>query len=309
MLKAGLFNGGAQVSSASSAKLDLNHKTFNNSTHPLVAWYDFTDVATIDRDQVGTAIGASGHPIGRIRNKSNPQPGATYKIGIHLNQTTSGSKPAWTSDGTIAGSYAKFDGTDDHLEANDGVGNVDTNKLTDTKLNANNMTVFWVCKPDVATLSSNETVFVIVDGGKDIVSAYVENTDNQWNANASDAAARSNTIIDTGVASTTATQTWLLELNCDVSGGTSDMFKNGLVVGEKDGNGDAMELDLTVNHAAVQFIIGCSVPTSDSGAQKEKFWDGGISEVIIFDGLLSADTRANVVNYLLTKYNIPVLTS
>ena len=306
MLKSVLLKGGLKELSANSSQLDLNFKTFNNSSHPLVAWYDFTDVTTLDRDQSGTAVTTSGQAVGRIRNKANPQPGAIYKIGTHLDQTTSGSRPVWTSDGTLAGSYGTFDGSDDFLVADRDTGNVDTNKLSATILNGAAMTTFWVAKADIALLAAGESIFGIMDANQSYVVAQVRSSDDTWIWNTCDNNARTNTLLESVVDSTTVNQVWTVILKGDIGAGTSSMFKNGIKTGISDGDGDDYDYNLSAPSVDNCIMIGAT-PAPSAAATAGSFWDGNISEVIVFDGLLNLATYTQIVNYLTKKYNITIL--
>ena len=304
MLKSNVFlKGRAKQATANASQLDLNFRTFNSSSHPLVAWYDFTDIPTMYKDQSGTRVTASGQSIGRIKNKANPQPGAAYKLGTHLDQTTAGSKPVWTSDGTIAGSYGTFDGTDDFLVADRDTGNVDTNKLSDTILNGSALTAFWVAKADIALLGASECVFGVMDEEQSFLIAYVADNDDTWKWNTCDNVARTNTLLESVVDSTTVNQAWMVALKGDIGGGTSVMHKNGVKTGITDGDGDNYDFDLTANDADNCIMIG-AVPTANAAAGAGTFWDGNISEVIIFDGLLAAEVYIAIVDYLTRKYGI-----
>jgi hypothetical protein len=303
MLKSTLFKGGSKELSASSSQLDLNHKTFNNSSNPLVVWYDFTDVTTMDRDQSGTAITASGHPIGRIRNKANPQPGATYKIATHLDQVISGSKPTWTSNGTIAGSYGQFDGSDDFLVADKDTGNVDTNKLSDTTLNGSALTAFWVAKADFATVSVSESVFSIMDAVQSYVLAGVRSSDDEWIWNTLDNVARTNTVIDSGVDPNTALQAWMVKLKGGIGGNASQMYTNGIKTGLSNGDGDDYDYTLSADDADNCIMIGATA-APNATPTTNTYWDGNISEIIVFDGGLAPNQYVHIMNYLTKKYNI-----
>ena len=51
MLKSNVFlKGRAKQATANASQLDLNFRTFNSSSHPLVAWYDFTDIPTMYKE-------------------------------------------------------------------------------------------------------------------------------------------------------------------------------------------------------------------------------------------------------------------
>jgi hypothetical protein len=303
MLKSNLLHKGIKNMSIKSSNLDLNHKTFNNSTHPLVAWYDFTDVTTLDRDQSGTPVSANGHPIGRIRNKANPSNGASYKLGTHLDQTSSGSKPAWTSDNTIAGSYGQFDGADDFLLADQGTGAVSAGKLSDTILSGDAFTAFFVAAPDNAALAASEGVFGWMDQAQSYAWAQVNASDDEFRFLVNDNVSRVTATMDSGIDSNTLVQVWMVIANCGTSGSTSIMYKNGIKTGVSNQAGNDYDYDFSANDADVSFIIGGNTKSA-AAVFPGSYWDGKIHEVIIFDGILPQRVYTQIANYLTIKYNI-----
>ena len=114
------------------------------SVKNLVSWFDFSDKSSMYTDAGTTNITTPGQTVYRIDNKAyTNQKNNTIAIGKYVEQSAAANRPSWLAKGC-----ANFDGSNDFLLATNVIGNVATNKLSDTTLNGIDMTIFFVAQAD-----------------------------------------------------------------------------------------------------------------------------------------------------------------
>ena len=139
-------------SSNTSSSTKFRKKKFSSVKSGPVVWIDFTDRRTVYSDSSGT-LANTGDTIEFVDNKAFEKRfgrSSTLCVGSGLKQTTSSMKPAFVT-GVYGLTAARFDGSNDQLIGTKSNAPVSTNKLSDTRLDGQDMTVFWVAKNDSAT--------------------------------------------------------------------------------------------------------------------------------------------------------------
>jgi hypothetical protein len=123
----------------------------------LVGWWDFTDLNNMFTDAGSTKVSANDDKIYRINNKAYSLIATPNNaLGIYLENGTEAKRPLYKTAGTGG---ALFDGSNDFLSAKPSVGNVDVNTLSNTTLNGQNITVFYVVELPGTTVSGDEYLF------------------------------------------------------------------------------------------------------------------------------------------------------
>ena len=116
---------------------------------------------------------------------------------------------------------------------------------------------------------------------------------------------RQDYVLNSGRDNTTQLRQWFA-LSDTASGGTCRLLGNGFSFGTTVANEGPYTYEVSADDADCGMMIGSRtgagmVPSVNS------FWDGNISEVIVYNGKLSDAQQATVVNYLLNKYNLNIL--
>jgi hypothetical protein len=283
----------------------LHHSIVSDSFSPeqissLVGWWDFTDLSNMFTDAGTTNVTANDDKIYRVNNKAYSL--ITQRdnaLGQYLQQTTEGSRPKF--DSSISG--ATFDGTDDYLTALRGgdppdAGGISTNRVTDTVLNGQMFTAFYVVKLPGTSVSSDEYLFhVNDDSAQDRMSIYIKNaTDDRWQFHLQNNTTRTNSIINSGIDLTTNKEIWTVDLDGASSG---SLYRNGdTSAGVTNGDTDNHNINLNDEANAVNVTLG------RQGTASLAYLDGIICEVIIYDSALADVDLALVESYLKNKHGI-----
>ena len=267
----------------------------------LVGWWDFTDISTLWRDESGSAVESDGQSIARIDNKAYTLQGNTATaIGTFLQSSLvdSTKNPLYKTNGQNGYSYGQFDGSNDYLLASQIVGNVATDRLSNSTLNGALMTVFFVVKSDVTSVTGDMHLFQIQGADtSDNFQLYIDNNSStdRWEWDTQDNTGRTHTLMNCGQNITNVAEYWTVELD---STSSSSFYRNGDTSdGITNGSADNFNIDLSVDDTTVGMILGSK--TSSAG-----FFDGNIHEIIIYDAALSDDQISQVEGYLSDKYGL-----
>ena len=107
------------------------------------------------------------------------------------------------------------------------------------------------------------------------------------------------------VSSSTQIQAWM---HVATSGNACKLHKNGLVTGIGNGSSLTYTYNLDDDDADCSIAIGAKV-NAGSTIVSGSHWAGRIYEVIIFDGtIVNSSLQAVIINYLLKKYRLTILT-
>ena len=268
-----------------------------------VGWWDFTDDRYIYSGDGSVKIG-DGVKIRRILNKAKELgTSGTVPLGHYLDMDSAGSQPTWTAGGYNGHHYADFDGVNDFLVANQDIGNVETDVLSNTVIDHDAFTMFAVFAPDDATISgtssaSDQTIFRINNNVDSSIDLRIDNATTEYvTASHANGSSRNNTNVSSGVSNTAATQWWTFISNGDNTTTTSDFYKNGdTSVGVGNGTGVDGDMSLNSDHTTNMILIGASNTTPATE------FDGKIYEIIFFDALLNAHEIARMETYIKSKY-------
>ena len=294
-----------------SKEFDPNGPRYNVYLHHLVGWWDFTDLDTMYTDAGTTKVSAASDQIYRINNKANPAlADASFtdakKLGLYLEQTSSANRPtlrAVTASPVSRG--AVFNGTSQCMVATKTIGNANgSNSLADLELNLSKLTMFAVFAPDNTSLIATQNIFTFQDGAQRIGELYLRHTDDEVIWNSKDNVSRTNTYLDSNVDITDVPQVWTIQLNCDVGGSSSYIYKQGFKIGVA-GAGDNYVMDMSQNDTDIGISIGSFVTANMA---PNLHYDGTIFEILIYNGTLSDTATLEVQQYLLDKYDLPILT-
>lgn len=306
----GVFNKHRINVTSGITAIDPNNERYNSTACPLVAWYDFSDLSTMYTDAGTTSISANGDSIYRIVNKARPNVPTTLtknSLGSFLEQSTSGSRPQISITGARPQEIlARFDGLDDFLECTRAIGNQASGSLSLSVLNMSALTMFAVFGPDTADPSGNESIFGFMDAAESYGALSITNAGtgliNKVAFKAIDNVARTDAHCNSGITNTTGRQGWYVKLNCDNDETTSKIHKDGVKAGATNQPGEDHALNMGTDNGNVAFTIGCVPQPSARG----EFFDGGIHEVLIYQGLLTDNRAAEIVAYLTNKYNLTI---
>tara|TARA_R110002020_G_scaffold71554_2_gene184780 strand:- start:55 stop:996 length:942 start_codon:yes stop_codon:yes gene_type:complete len=312
LLKNSLFIKKKKSIAAKTKYVEFNSRTISTATVPLVAWYDFSDISTLYQDQAGnTPVTAALQPIGKINNKAKAAGVSSKRLGTALHATDNDHRPKFQKGSLPRQQAAKFDGVDDFLICNTTTGNANgSNSLSSTTLNTSALTMYFVVLSDNATITSNETVFSFMNSNESSFKFLIDHATDHWAVIAGDAAARTNTVINSGVdveTGTSSPELWCVRYKGGVGSGTSLLLKNGVKKGIANGSGDDLDFDMSTNDAAVQVSVGCKL--SASGGSALENYDGQVYEILVFDGQVSEKVHLEVIGSLIKKYDITILTS
>jgi hypothetical protein len=261
----------------------------------LVGWWDFTDTDTMFTDGGTTKVSSNDDKIYRINNKAYAKMHTpSNALGVYLEQGTEASRPLYKTAGTGG---ALFDGSNDHIKATNGIGNVATNTLSNTTLNGRELTIFYVAELPGTSVSGDEYLFHTTTSGiSDRMSIYVKNdTNDRWQFHLQNNTARTNSIINSGIDITTNKELWTVDLDGASSGSlyrdgdTSDGVTNGAT--------DDYDIDLSPNDADVKVVLGAKDGSSN-------FLNSLVYEVVVFDAALSDADIALMENFLKDKHSI-----
>jgi len=262
----------------------------------LVGWWDFTDTDTMFTDGGTTKVNANDDKIYRINNKAYSLIGTPANaLGVYLEQGTEASRPLYKTAGTGG---ALLDGSNDDMKATNGIGNVATNTLSNTTLNGQNTTVFYVVELPGTTVSADEYLFHTTTANtSDRFSIYVDDNSStdRWQSHWQNNSARTNKILNSGQNITTNKELFtfkatdqpkvFLYRNGDPSDGAASV------------DADNHDIDLSINDADVKVMLGSFNGTSN-------FLNSLVYEVVVFDATLSDADTILMENFLKDKHSI-----
>lgn len=289
---------------------DPNDAYYNNSNHPLIAWWDATDNRYMYSDAGSTLITTTNTKCYRIMNKAVPSGGLTTRLGTYVQQTTEADRPTWKTSGSRPGSgtYLEFTGSHFMTATNvSGIAN-GAGSLTSSTINMSNITMFFVFAPTAATVNDDKGIFSIFDANDSKYMFQVEESDDQIHSIVGDGIARTTTTIDSGINNDTNLQMWYINLKGDVGSGTSLFHKNGLYAGVTNGSGDNLAFDLVTNDSNNQINLGALANTGQNittdSEMRMKFY-----EAFIFNGSMTNTVAAGIMQALAEKYDISYINS
>ena len=285
-------------SSNTSNATKFRKKKFSSVKEGPILWIDFTDSRTVYVDDSATKI-TPGQTIQVVDNKAFDKrfgKSSTLCIGSSLKQGDASKRPSFQAVGGQNGhTYARFDGNNDTLDATKSVGNVATNKLSDSRLDGQNMTVFWVAKNDSAT-PGRETLLQIA--GHDVSDATNDpitigtGSDNYYifMGDASDKSG--DTDVLSGRQATTNVEIWTFKF---AGSSSAYMYANG---DTSDGVTNVTTKDHVYSLDANN--EGCEIKL---GSQS---WNGDVYEVLIYPIALPDKEIKEIERRLKQKYNLLV---
>jgi len=281
-------------SSNTSSSTKFRKKKFSSVKSGPVVWIDFTDRRTVYSDDSGT-LANTGDTIQFVDNKAFDKRfgrSSTVCIGSGLKQQTSSRRPAFVT-GVYGLTAARFDGANDQLLGDKAVAAVATNRLSTSRLDGQDITVFWVAKND-STTPGQENVLVfgshdVTDGSSDPIQIGVQNNDYRiFMGDASDKSGDVN--MNTNRQATTNVELWTVKFAGSsnaymyANGDTSDGITNGTT---KDHG-----YPLDVNNLDCSINIGAGT------------WDGDIYELLVYNTALPDKEIKEIERKLKQKYKI-----
>tara|TARA_R100001082_G_scaffold88965_2_gene55424 strand:+ start:1921 stop:2790 length:870 start_codon:yes stop_codon:yes gene_type:complete len=264
----------------------------------LVTWYDFTDLSTMYTDAGSTNVTSNLDKIYRIENKAYPLVGSTA-IGVFTQMQTEADRPTYNASANGASFTAN-----QHLLSNKALGNVDTNKLSDTTLNGGAMNVFIVADCASTSVSADGTLFHLSgDDANDRMTIYIDDnsTTDRWQWHSQNNSLRDNIYLNSGQNITTNKELW----TASIKAAAPNLYRNGdssdggtTVTGDESTLDTNLNVDLSANDTDVHFHIGAKGPTAGL------YFGGVICEIIIYDQAHADADRKKVEDYLISKHGI-----
>ena len=261
----------------------------------LVGWWDFSDPKYIYSDAGATKV-THGDGIQQVNNKAfHLQSNRQTALGTHFYQATSGNRPLWNSQG-----YAYFDGSDDYLVCNNVTGNVATDKLSDTTLNATGMTIFYVINSldGGSGVSSDQVLFhaQTTDNAAHRFSVVIDDdsTNDQWGYVIQDNAAR--TILEnrSGRSIKDGMESWTIHLD---STSASSIYADGQpALGIVNGTSSNTDYDFSENENNIGIFIGGKASNDSANIH--------VYQVLIYDRALDTKEIQLVNRYLNSRNQI-----
>ena len=286
-------------SSNTSSSTKFRKKKFTSVKSNLVLWIDFTDRRTVYSDSSGTLIN-NNQGIEMVENKAYNERfnrKSNLSLGTQFIMTGSSNKPGWKSPEVAGGlGYANFDGSTDRLTATKSAGNVDTNILSNTRINTNACTVFWVIKQTSAT--PGERYFLNWwasdgGGGADPV-AFGTNVPNKTSVWMSDASDKAGAVTLVGAQPTTNIELWTAKL---AGTGASYLYRDGDTSdGTTTGNSKSHEYNFSTNSSDNAIHIGYG-----GGGQ---YFNGRVYEILVYSEALPDKEIKEIERRLKQKYNL-----
>tara|TARA_R100001594_G_scaffold150353_2_gene211153 strand:- start:95 stop:991 length:897 start_codon:yes stop_codon:yes gene_type:complete len=290
-------------SSASSATKFSKFKP-NRVGAQLLGWWDFSDIQTTFQTVDGDAATADPHKVGQVLNKAYDNKwGRAGNSALGAFATESGNdRPLIATDTTSRLNYLSFDGIRQELFVVPGTGGggVDADQLShSSSITLNAFSLFIVFNPANATVSADQTLFMMISDNSSEISFRIDNsTQDTIMATVANGVSRVSTNVASGVNNQTGKQLWTWESNCDNTGNTSKIYKNNdTAVGATNQAGNAGVISMSVSNGDDRVGIGS---TGSSSAE----FEGNIYEVLFYNGLMSARDSRAINRYLLKKHFI-----
>jgi len=283
-------------SSNTSSSTKFRKKKYSSIKEGPVLWIDFTDLRTVYSDTSGTKANPNIDTIAVVDNKAfNDRFGrsSTLCTGTSLRQSDASKQPALISGGQNGHVFARFDGANDTLFANKSSGNVATNKLSDSRLNGQAITIFWVAKNDSATPGQEHLLQIqghdISDNTDDPMTIGVKaNNYHIFMGNASDKTGDVNQ--SSSRQATTNVELWTIRC---AGSSSAYMYANGDTSdGITNGNTKDQDYALDANNTGCEILLG-------GGS-----WDGDIYEILMYSIALPDKEIKEIERRLKQKYNI-----
>tara|TARA_R100000773_G_scaffold15423_1_gene14021 strand:+ start:376 stop:1257 length:882 start_codon:yes stop_codon:yes gene_type:complete len=266
----------------------------------LMAWFDFTDITTVFKDDGsgGFATPSHGENISKVTNKAATF-ASSFRINDFVTQTISSKQPTISFSRVNGLNAMNFTAGGDYLESNKSTGNVATNQMSLAQLDADKFTAFVVYKkdgPQISGSSANDDEFVfgfqdplrksagwVCDAGDDHIKYH-------FTYNSSD-----NTVIDSNTAWPSSNfEYWSLRSDSEPR---QRIYKNGIVKATTTTDFSFQDKILTANSSFIEFTIA-----SGFGHGTGRQFTGEIAEIIMYTQVLTDEQFNNVNNYLSSKY-------
>jgi hypothetical protein len=282
---------------ASSTAPKFRKKSMSKIKGGPVLWIDFTDGRTVYSDGSQTVANDS-ESIQVVENKAFDTRfgrGSGLSLGASLQQSVANRKPTFRTNGQNGKSYALFNGLLTRLEATTTVGNIATDVLSGSRLEGDNLTVFFVVKNLSATPGAEGVLTIQAHdgavGGDPIIIGTQSN--HTYRAFIGDQSDKSGTVLlESGTQATTNTELWTVIMTTD---GASSFYTNGdPSVGTTSGASKDHTYDLRLNSTNSLIYLG-----QGSGG-----WNGHIYEVLVFDSALPDKEIKETERQLKQKYNL-----
>ena len=278
-----------------SSSTKFRKKKFTSVKNGPLFWIDFTDKRTVYK--TASLVQASpGDGIWVVDNKAYDKrfgKAGNSAIGTSLVQGNASYRPTFIVNPTLGLTCAKFDGSNDRLVASTTSGNVDTGRLSDSRLEGQNMTVFWVAKNDSTTPGTDWLLTISAydasDGTTDPLQLGTQM--NNYHIFMGDASDKSGDVNQSsGRQATTNIELWTFK--CAGSSGAY-MYANGDISdGITNGTTKNHGYRLDANNAGTGIDIG------------NASWDGDVYEILIFDQALPDKEIKEIERQLKQKYSI-----
>ena len=275
----------------------------------LVAWWDFTDISTLWTDEGSVKVGAADDNIMRVDNKAfTLQDSNKNAMGTYFQSSTTDTtkNPLYGTGGQNGKPYAIFNGSSHYLAASKTIGNTDTDKLSHSTLNGTALTVFYVVKSDVTSVTGDKHLFqmqganasdnfqLYINDATEVVDGVTQNID-RWEWDTQDDSGRTHTLMNCGQNITDVAEYWTVELD---STSSSSFYRNGDTSdGVTNGSGDDFNIDFSANDTDVAIILGGKSSSS-------QLFDGNVYEIIMYDAALTDAEITKVEGYLASKYGL-----
>jgi len=310
----------------------------------LVGWWDFTVTANnlYEEPDSGTSyittITSDGDPIGRCKNKARKF--QSRELGKFIRATSDNNRPTFKTGGANGHSYAEFDNSS-YVQAlvcrstDTGWGAISTDKLSATRLKAEDLSIFIVGEPlDDDTDGDEEHIFSYFgyyagegypefDSDDYIRFTYKRDDDDDhhasWTLGDSDAAVSPNTInatepqwhFNSGSASIINIQT------APIAGGANIYTNNLPDIDQTIFHPDSPSISAQHNWCdfdpvdyddSLTASIGIGGLVSSTGVINTNSFEGKIYEILVYKEALSEIDRSLLTYYLGYKYDINITT-
>ena len=269
------------------------------SSQSLVAWYDFSDTATLFTDIAGTSVAVNGSRIRRANNKAYDGLGASSKSlnsFIMNSDANTANLPILTAAVGIGAGFLSFTGTQE-LHSTTTKGECSTNRMGGVTLKQDNHTISFVIKVDNVTETADHLYCAYQDAARAITTAGIESTDDQMHYWPTYAAAD----IDSNTAFSGGLESWTIIMGssntscADVR--TVRIYRNGVLVDTDPTDYATADRDLTANHASIGFWLGRSPGSTN-------MFEGRWLEFVQYSTALSDYQHDQLNTYYSNKYGI-----
>ena len=266
-----------------------------------MAWFDFTDITTVFKDDGsgGFETPQDNDNISKVTNKA-----ATFASSVRINdfvaQTTSSKQPTIAFNRVNGLSVMNFLAGGDYLESDTSTGNVGSNQMSLTDLDADKFTAFVVYKAGASTITGSdhlddEFVFAFQDPFRKTAGWSCDSGDDHIKYHFTYSNTDGNVIDSNTAWPSSSFEYWALRSD---NGPQQRIYKNGSVLATTTTDFSATNKGLTQNSGFIEFTIG-----SGFGHGTGRQFNGEIAEIIMYQNILTDEQFDNVNNYLSSKYS------